>query len=223
MPHHKLLRAIGRQSRPAGSPGGSRRPAVLDSSSPSQAGLTRWGMPFCRLYRSRFRGSRPAIPMPESETARASIACEPRSGGCAASSARSRTWSIGHGASKPRAELKWLAGLLGGVRDLDILLASLRKAVPSSDQDNCRAREFRHPLSPALRTRARARGRGHSTTPLASDRYRKPAGCAQEGGRTTPAPGRRARILLRVPYHWRPPPRRLAAASRRPCARSATV
>jgi CHAD domain-containing protein len=68
-------------------------------------------------------------------------------------------------------ELKWLAGLLGDVRDLDLLLARLRKAVPSPGQDGA-GMTVPAPLLSALRARrvvaARALDDG-----LASDRYRR--------------------------------------------------
>ncbi len=67
-------------------------------------------------------------------------------------------------------EMKWLAGLLGNVRDLDILLARLRKAVPSPTSDSPDT-AVPAPLLSALRARrviaARALDDG-----LASDRYR---------------------------------------------------
>jgi CHAD domain-containing protein len=67
-------------------------------------------------------------------------------------------------------ELKWLAGLLGDVRDLDVLLARLRKAVPSADR-NSPGTVVLAPLFLALQAR-RARMARALDDALASDRYR---------------------------------------------------
>ena len=67
-------------------------------------------------------------------------------------------------------ELKWLAGLLGDVRDLDILLARLRQAGPSPERETAGATVLA-PLFRALLAR-RARSARALDDALASDRYR---------------------------------------------------
>jgi CHAD domain-containing protein len=67
-------------------------------------------------------------------------------------------------------ELKWLGGLLGGVRDLDILMARLRKSRPSWEEDGSGA-GVPVSLFPALRAR-RAQAAQALDDALASDRYR---------------------------------------------------
>ncbi|MFI5456321.1 MAG: CHAD domain-containing protein [Isosphaerales bacterium] len=67
-------------------------------------------------------------------------------------------------------ELKWLAGMLGGVRDLDILLARLRQAVPKPERDSSGAGALA-PLFPALEARRTQAARALNDA-LESDRYR---------------------------------------------------
>jgi CHAD domain-containing protein len=68
-------------------------------------------------------------------------------------------------------ELKWLAGLLGGARDLDILLARLRKSVASRERNDGAAFVLT-PLFRALKAR-RARSARALDAALESDRYRR--------------------------------------------------
>jgi len=67
-------------------------------------------------------------------------------------------------------ELKWLAGMLGGVRDLDILVERLRQAVPKLEQDSSSAGALA-PLFPALQAR-RAQAARALNDALECDRYR---------------------------------------------------
>ena len=46
-------------------------------------------------------------------------------------------------------EMKWLAGLLGDVRDLDVLTARFRKAVAADDGGDRRCAPVRRPRGPA--------------------------------------------------------------------------
>jgi CHAD domain-containing protein len=68
-------------------------------------------------------------------------------------------------------ELKWLAGLLGNVRDVDILLARLRKAAAKLDRDGTKSGAL-EPLFAALEARrvSAAKALGEA---LESDRYRR--------------------------------------------------
>ena len=88
--------------------------------------------PAGQRWRSTSHGAladwRPTSPRPSVATRRECIACDRPPAGCGASSVRSRIWSKSGGESRSRCELKWLAGLLGEVRDLDILLARLRES-----------------------------------------------------------------------------------------------
>ncbi len=68
-------------------------------------------------------------------------------------------------------ELKWLAGLLGGVRDLDILLERLRKAAPRPEPDSSGTGALA-PLFPALQARRALAARALNDA-LESDRYRR--------------------------------------------------
>jgi len=68
-------------------------------------------------------------------------------------------------------ELKWLAGLLGGVRDLDILMERLRKAAPTPEPDRSGAGALA-PLFPAIQARRALAARALNDA-LESDRYRR--------------------------------------------------
>jgi CHAD domain-containing protein len=67
-------------------------------------------------------------------------------------------------------ELKWVAGLLGGVRDLDILLERLRLAVSTPERD-CSGAQALALLVPALEAR-RAKALRALNDALEGDRYR---------------------------------------------------
>jgi len=77
-----------------------------------------------------------------------------------------RTWR-----EQAEVELKWLAGLLGGVRDLDILLERLRKAAPRPEPDSTGAAALT-PLFAALQARRAVASRALNDA-LESDRYRR--------------------------------------------------
>jgi CHAD domain-containing protein len=68
-------------------------------------------------------------------------------------------------------ELKWLSGLLGNVRDMDIMLARLRKAAAKRDRDGaaCLALE---PLFAGMESRRASAARSLGEA-LAGDRYRR--------------------------------------------------
>jgi CHAD domain-containing protein len=67
-------------------------------------------------------------------------------------------------------ELKWLAGTLGNVRNLDVLLETLRKAVSRPERDSSGAGALA-PLFPALQARRADAARALNEA-LKSDRYR---------------------------------------------------
>jgi len=167
MPHHKLFERRANQDRPA--PLADSRPAVLDSfpclkpdDPVGNAILSAFQAAVLRIEASDLearRGDGEGIHRLRTSIRR--LRSELR----ALKDYVDRPWR-----EQAEGELKWLAGMLGDVRDLDILLARLRKAVPSSEQDNAGA-GIPAPLLPALRAR-RAHAARALDDALASDRYR---------------------------------------------------
>jgi CHAD domain-containing protein len=84
---------------------------------------------------------------------------------CALESLVERGWR-----QKVEAELKWLAGLLGDVRDLDVLTARLREAIPEGQRSGGAAQ----PLAPLFNDfqKRRTQASRRMTDGLRSDRYR---------------------------------------------------
>jgi CHAD domain-containing protein len=74
-------------------------------------------------------------------------------------------------------ELKWLAGLLGNVRDMDILLARLRKAAAKLDDDGVKAGVL-EPLFAGFEARRVDAGKALGEA-LESDRYRRLLGALE--------------------------------------------
>ena len=91
----------------------------------------------CRRSVGRSRGLPPAISRPRRASLRAFTVCVLQPAACAASCAF-------RGLVDPRwrepleRELKWLGSLLGGVRDVDVLLARLRKAASTQHENDAK-------------------------------------------------------------------------------------
>jgi CHAD domain-containing protein len=82
------------------------------------------------------------------------------------------------------AELKWLGGVLGPRRDLDVLLARLREQIGALEEPE---RSAARPLVASLGAE-RDRAQAHVAEALASDRYAKLLDALEEGARTLEAP-----------------------------------
>ena len=101
-------------------------------------------------------------------------------------------------------ELKWLAGRLGEVRDLDILLARLKKGAGEQDHDGSSEAALA-PLFATLEARREQAARSLNDA-LRSDRYRGLLACLEQA-----AVGRRSRIprrshAARLCPRWPRPP-----------------